>query len=251
VLNPLRLGLGPIELELHPLVALVAPHVDVRFPLLRAPSAGALRATGLVGLALPTGGFRLAKPLGVRGDLVPSCKVTQAEPERGDSCDEPPWVVVGKLGAMASIGLDVRDGQEWGVLTAKVEVAKGLNVSGDDVLPLDAWAPVNVKLAPALGQFRAELSLAYDQAVLDDLRLRLELAGYYVDRDDTLSPWSTSLHVSADLRTSRHTRVTLGLIWWTADTHERVIDIDAEGFAHAHYIRSNEFWPTLDFLWRY
>jgi hypothetical protein len=112
---------------------------------------------------------------------------------------------------------------------------------------------VTVKLAPALGQWKTELSASWDMALIDALRVRVELSGYYLDRpaDDPLSPWFTSLHLSTDLRTSEHTRLSLGVIWWTADKHEREVSQGADGFAEVSYVRSHEFWPTFDFLWRY
>ena len=253
VFNPLRLGFESIELELHPLVFLVAPHLDVRVPVLRAEEPGALRVAAVGGLAVPTGGFRNAMPFGVAGDLVPACKVAAADPARASSCDAPPWVVVPKLGASASIGLLVDEGVERGVLTARAEVAKGLPWSGEAARPLDAWAPVAVKLAPALGQVRAEARVAYDHAVLDGLRLRAELGAYFTSRpaDDPLSPWYSSAYLGVDVRTTKHTRVTVGGIWWTADKHERVVEAGDDGYAVVSYVRSHELWPTLDFLWRY
>jgi hypothetical protein len=253
VFNPLRLGFDSVELEVHPLVFFVAPHLDVRVPVVRADEPGGLRVTAVAGLAVPTAGFRNAMPFGVAGDLVPSCKVAADDPSRASTCDAPPWVVVPKVGASASMGLFVDEGVERGVLTVRAELAKGIPWSGEAARPLDAWAPVAVKLAPALGQLRAEARVAYDHALLDWLRARAELGAHFTSRpaDDPLSPWYTSAYLGVDVRTTEHTRVTLGGVWWTADKHERVVETGEDGYATVSYVRSHELWPTIDFLWRY
>lgn len=252
VLNPARLGLPHVELEMHPLLALVAPHLDARLWLVRPESKGAFRVSTVVGVAVPTPALRLAKPLGVAGDLVPSCKVAAVDPQAERWCDRPGWVVAPKLGFWASKGVLV-DGEERGVVTLRAEGTKGFVLAGEAARPLDAWAPITVRFAPYLGGFRAELRVAYDHAVLDWLRLRGEIGTYWIDRpaDDPLSPWFLSAYLGADVRTSEHTRLTLGAMGWNADKHERVVTTDAEGFAEVSYVRSYEIWPTVDFLWRY
>ncbi|MBM4356726.1 MAG: hypothetical protein FJ096_01315 [Deltaproteobacteria bacterium] len=253
VFNPLRLGLPHVELELHPLVALVAPHVDARFWLLRPERPGAVRVSGVVGFGVPTPAFHLAKPFGVAGDLVPSCKVAAAEESRARWCDAPGVTLVPKLALWMSKGTFASDGVERGTLTVRAEVTKGFTVSGDAARPLDAWAPATVRFAPALGGWRTEFRAAYDHAVLDVLRVRGELGAYWIGRpeDDPLSPLFLSAYVGVDVRTSEHTRVTAGAVAWNADKHERVVATGADGFAEVRYPRSNEVWPTVDFVWRY
>lgn len=251
VFNPLRLGLPHVEIEVHPIAMLVAPHVDARFWLRRPRAPGDVRLSGLVGLAVPTPAWRLAKPFGLAGDLVPSCKVAAVNPALEGECDRPGWLVVPKVGAALSKGLFVRDGAERGVLTGRLEVAKGIAVAGDEARPLDAWAPVTVQFAPFLGQWRARLRWAYDHAVLDGLRLRAEVGAHWVGRpaDDPLSRLFVSGYAGLDLRTTETTRLTAGAMWWNADKHERVVTTGPDGFAEVAYVRSNEFWPTLDFVW--
>jgi hypothetical protein len=253
VFNPLRIGLPNLELELHPLVALVAPHVDARFWLRRPERPGDVRLSGVAGLAVPTPAFLLSKPFGVAGDLVPSCKVAAAEPAKDRWCDAPGVTVVPKLGLWMSKGTFAGDGIERGTLTLRAEVARGFTVHGDAARPLDAWAPATVRFAPALGGWRTEFRAAYDHAVLDVLRVRGELGAYWIARpeDDPLSPLFVSGYLGVDVRTSEHTRVTAGAMWWNADKHERVVTTGADGFAEVRYPRSNEFWPTVDFIWRY
>lgn len=253
VFNPLRVGLRHVELELHPLTALVAPHVDARFWLRSPAHPGAVRVSGVVGLGVPTGAWHLAQPFGLSGDLVPSCKVSAHEPTLAKWCDRPAILLVPKVALWMSRGAFVRDGHERGTLTVRAEFTKGFALTGETVRPLDAWAPVTVKFAPFLGQWRTEFRVGYDHAILDWLRLRGELGVYYIGRpkDDPLSPLFVSGYAGVDVRTSEHTRVTLGAMAWNADTHRRVVTTDAEGFASVSYARSNQVWPTVDFLLRY
>lgn len=251
VFNPLRIGLRRAELELHPLTALVVPHADLRLPLLRAQVPGGWRVTGIVGLALPTPAWRLDKPFGLSGDLVPSCKVANYDANLAQWCDKPGWLLAPKLGVQVSKGLAVDGTIERAVATLSADVADGWAMTGTAARPLDAWAPVAVQFAPYVGRFRAQVKLAYDHAVLDSLRLRAELAGRFVARpaDDTLSPWFWSGHLGVDIRTTSHTRLALGAMYWNYDKHERKVGTNADGFASVSYVRSHEVWPAVDFLW--
>lgn len=250
VFNPLRwAAIDGLELEAHPLVWLGAPHMTVRWRHLNG-GAGGWRLTGEYGVGVTTGAWTAAKPLGLSGDLVPSCKVAAAEPERANWCTRPERVWVPTLGLALSKGwLD--DGQERGVLTVRADVATGFGADREQ--PLDAWAPVNQQLAPWVGGTRARLRAGYDHALRDGLRLRGELGLYWLHQPDgrDLSPWSTSLYVGADLRTSEHTRVTAGAVWWNADSHAVEVVKNADGYAVAERVRTNELWPTIDFVWRY
>lgn len=253
VFNPLRLAiLDGVELELHPLVFLTAPNVDVRVAHLKGQP-GELRLTGEYGLSLPTGGLRLAKPLGVGGDLLPSCKVANQNPALENWCDRAPWVLVPHAGLVLSGGLWTEAARERATWTVRADVAKGIHLAGHDVRPLDAWAPVDVSLAPSLGYWRAQVRGQWDQEVLRWLRLRGELAGYVTSQpaDADRSPLTLSVYVGADLRTSTHTRLTAGAIYWNSDRHEVVVRKNVGGFAEVVRVRSHEFWPTLDFIWHY
>lgn len=253
VFNPLRIGTVAGEVELHPLVALVAPHVTVRSPLRSAEKPGDWRWSLVTGLSLPTGAWRLPKPLGLAGDLVPSCKVVGDDPARGGSCDRPGWLLAGKLGLVASKGFVDAAGQERGVLTLRMEAAGAWTIFGEEARPLHAWAPVEVQLAPQIGQSRSQVRVAYDHAVADFLRLRAELGGYLLSRpiDDLTSPWVASAYLGADLRTSQRTRLTLGAMYWNSDRHQRVVSKGSDGYAQVEYVRSHEVWPTVDFLWQW
>lgn len=253
VFNPLRIGTGAGELEFHPLVALVAPHLTLRSTVRSAEKPGDWRWTLVTGLSLPTGAWRLPKPLGLAGDLVPSCKVEGDDPARGGSCDQPGWLLAGKLGVVASKGVVDAAGQERGVLTLRMEVAGAWTIFGKEARPLHAWAPVEVQLAPEIGQSRSQVRVAYDHAVADGLRLRAELGGYLLSRpiDDLTSPWLASAYLGADLRTSQRTRLTLGAIYWNSDRHQREVTKGSDGYAQVEAVRTHEVWPTVDFLWQW
>jgi hypothetical protein len=251
--NPLRLGFSHAEIELHPVAALVAPHADLRMPLLRAQQPGDWRTTAILGLALPSPAWRMEKPFGFAGDLVPSCKVADIDPKLASWCDRPGWMLSPKFGVQVSKGLAMNGAVERGVLTLAGEVATGWLLSGKAARPLDAWAPAAVQFAPYIGRFRAQARAAYDHAVTDWLRLRAEVAGYYVERpaDDPLSPWYASVHVGADVQTSEHTRIALGAIYWNYDKHQRTVAVGADGYATATYGRSHEVWPAVDLVWQW
>lgn len=252
--NPLRYGLNWVEIELHPVVFLAAPHVDVKVPL-TSTHPDHWQWTAHLGLGVPTLGWRLAKPMGLAGDLVPSCKVAEADPKAAGWCKRPGWLLVPKLGVWATreYGHDIR-GDGFSTLTLRAEIASGLAVSGQEAAPLDAWGPVDVQLAPQIGRTRAQLRAGVDHRVLDGLRLRGELGGYWVSRpagDDAVSPWTVSVYLGLDARLTAHTRVTLGAMVYDLDRRQQVIEKTADGFDKYSYVRSHEVWPTVDLIWTY
>lgn len=252
IFNPLRVGLTYFELELHPLAALAAPHMDIKVPI-AGGTPDKWQWTAQFGLAVPTPATRMAKPFGFSGDLVPSCKVAIHDPTQDKWCQRPGWMAVPKLGMWGSklIGHDGKDG--FSALTLRAEVAMGLPLTGERAQPLDAWAPVDVQFAPYLGATRAQLRIGYDQLVTNGLRLRGEIGGYYTSRpaDDPLSVWTASAYLGVDVATGAHTRLTLGAMYYNADRHQRSVTTDAEGFAVVQYVRSHEVWPTVDLIWSY
>lgn len=253
VFNPLRVGTWAGEFELHPLVMLVAPHVLLRTPVKVAEKPGDWRWTLETGVSLPSGAWRLAKPFGLSGDLVPSCKVVGDDPQRGGSCERPGWMLVGKLGIVLSKGFANAAGQERGTLTLRAQTAGAWPLIGEAARPLHAWAPVEAQLSPEIGQSRSQVRIAYDHAVADFLRLRGELGGYLLGRplDDNTSPLVASVYLGADLRTSRRTRITAGAIYWNSDRHQREVTKGSDGYAQVENVRTHELWPTLDFLWQW
>ncbi len=252
--NPLRYGLQWVEIELHPLVFLAAPHVDVKVPL-SSTHPDQWQWTAHLGVGVPTLGWRLPKPLGLAGDLVPSCKVAEVDPKAAGWCKRPGWLVVPKLGVWATREYSHDAGGDgYSTMTLRAEIASGFAVSGAEAAPLDAWGPVDVQLAPQVGRTRAQLRAAVDHRVLDGLRLRAELGGYWVSRpagDEAVSPWTMSVYAGLDLRATAHTRLTLGAMVYDLDRRQQVLEKTAEGFDKYTYVRSHEVWPTVDFIWTY
>lgn len=254
VFNPLRLGLDWLEVEVHPLLLLAAPQVDVKIPL-TASLPDAWQWTAQVGLGVPTMAWRLAKPFGLAGDLVPSCKVAEHDAASAASCQRPGWLIVPKVGVWASREFGhsaASDG--YSALTLHAEIASGFAFSGQAAPPLDAWAPVDVQLAPYVGRTRAQLRVAYDQLLMPWLRLRGELGGYWISRpvgDAALSTLTASVYVGLDVRITAHARLTLGAMAYDIDRHQQKTEKTADGFDTYTYVRSREVWPTLDFIWSY
>ncbi|MBM4343623.1 MAG: hypothetical protein FJ100_09630 [Deltaproteobacteria bacterium] len=252
--NPLRYGLQWVEIELHPIVFLAAPHIDVKVPLSSAHP-DQWQWTAHLGLGVPTLGWRLPKPMGLAGDLVPSCKVAEADPKAAGWCQRPGWLVVPKFGVWATreYGHDAAGGG-YSALSLRAEIASGFAVSGDEAAPLDAWGPVDVQLAPQVGRTRAQVRAAVDHRLLDGLRARAEIGGYWVSRpagDDAVSPWTLSVYAGLDVRATAHTRVTLGAMVYDLDRRQQLLKKTADGFDSYSYVRSHELWPTVDVLWTY
>lgn len=254
VFNPLRIGFDWVDIEVHPLVFLTAPHVDVKVPLTGAHP-NRWQFTGQLGVSVPTLAWRLAKPFGFSGDLVPSCKVAEHDPSLSGWCQRPGWIVAPKFGLWATREFGVQgDNDGYSALTVRGEIATGIAVSGQAAAPLDAWGPVDVQFAPAVGRTRAQVRVAYDHLAASWLRLRGEIGGYWVSRIegmDDLSPLTASVYAGFDLRTSAHTRMTAGAMYWNVDRHQRKVTTGADGYAQVAYVRSHEVWPTVDFIWSY
>lgn len=245
VFNPLRLvPVDGLQVELHPLVFLVAPHLTLRRQVLAADT-WALAVEG--GLALPSSAFSEPPPYGLEGYLTPSCKVGGAEPDRApESCQAPGTFVV------PSAGLVLSHGREH-VTTARLDYAAGILVAGERPDPLDTWAPLDLLLAPVFNGHRVHLGLRYDRSLLDWLRLAGEAHLWHVGAGPppARSPWVMALHLGTDLRTSTHTRLTVGAIYWNSDQREVALVRDADGYSRFERVRSHDFGPTADFLWHW
>lgn len=250
IFNPLRYGVTEtIEIEAHPLVFFSAPHATARVRHLDGGKGG-WRLTGEYGAGLTVMAWSMAAPLGVAGDLVPSCKVTESAGKESN-CDQPGKVLVPSLGLAVSKGMLDAAGAEGSTVTLRMDIAKGFAVSGKTVLPLAAWAPADVQMAPWLGQMRSRFRAGYDRAMTSNLRVRTEAGLYHVTQadDDDRSPWAGSLHAGLDYRVGNSSRFTVGAIYWNSDMHEIVTSEGAGGFAKVERVRSHEVWPTIDFIW--
>jgi hypothetical protein len=240
VFNPLVYGLREgVEIETHPLLLVGAPNALAR---VRHGEAGAWRLTGEYGLSLPTPAFKLAKPLGLSGDLFPSCKVTKDDPD-AKGCQAPGWILVPRVGLLASHGLDET------VATVKADLAVGMPFGGEKGRPLDAWAPVDLRFAPALNGWRAHAGGRVDHALTRRLSVDGELHGYVVGASGDRNPFTIAAHVGLDLAVGTSSRFTLGAMYFNSDQRAVRIVHAADGFSTLRHVRTHEVWPTIDFIW--
>lgn len=238
------------EIDVNPLIFLVAPNVIARVA--HVPGgAGAWRVTGEYGLSVPSGGFHLTKPFGLQGDLVPSCKVSADNPGLIGWCQAPGWAIVPRAGLVVSKGNGDETKPDRNVFTAKADLAVGIVVAGERGTPLDAIPPIDLWTAPVYNKYRARIGVAYDLAATDWLRTRLEANLYRVgDAPDVLrSPYTFAAHLGLDLAVGSASRFTLGAMYWNSDQHAIALGTNAAGKVDYVGVRSNDFFPTIDFIW--
>lgn len=215
---PLRYGLGRgLEVETHPLLFLVAPNARLR---VAHGTLGGFRLTGEYGLSTPTPALRLAK-----GYLTPAWKSSDRRVG---------WIVVPRVGLVAS-----REGAGRGVFTVTADVARGVGLTRNDLSPLDAPAPLDLVMAPALRGWRGHAGVSYDASLTRWLRARV--AGEAYLHPPSPSRVSFRAGASLDLRTTERTRLSLGVLAWNANQRER----NAAGVP----VRSYDVLPTADFIW--
>lgn len=237
VFAPLKYALSDsLELELHPVWSLVAPSALVRVAHLKA---SACTLTGEYGLSVPLGFGLLVGGAPVGGWLFPS----------GASAKIGTFVVprVG-LAMSGPVGAGAQ-------LTARADLAVGLPVAGETtVRSLDSFlAPLDLLFAPVLRGFRGHLGGGYDRELLPWLRVRATVDAYVVGRQPDgyaqSSQFIFSSHLGFDIKVGEQSRLTLGAIWWNWDQFKTDVRTGANGFAERVRVRSNDFLPTLDFIW--
>ncbi|QRN98079.1 hypothetical protein JRI60_03110 [Archangium violaceum] len=241
VFNPLRLAVHDrVELQTHPLLFFVAPHVDARFALVRSP----LRLTGEAGLSVPTFAMRLAK-----GFFFPSWDTSQ---------NDIGWMLIPRAGLMLS-----GDALAHDVWTLRAEASFRVALGPNSAEPLNSFlTPVDLLLAAPLTGFRSRVGGAYDHAFTERLRLRgeldlyvtgpqgdLEVSGTNVGPLAPLSPLVVTAHVGLDIALFQHSRLTLGVLWANADQGATKVVTGSDGFSERVRVRGNNFVPTLDFIW--
>jgi hypothetical protein len=233
VFNPLTLTVAKnLEIQTHPLLFLVAPNAVVRVPhraLVLVPGQWGL--TGEYGFSVPTLGMRLSQ-----GTLFPTWQHNEGHIG---------WYVVPTAGLVYSYV-----GQGIDVLTLRSELTVGIPLTDSDAQPLDAPAPLDLLFAPTLGRYRARVGILYDLPLGNAFRLRGYGDVYVYGRDADYEPprgWqnvTTRLGIGADWGFGKKLdkRLHFGVAWWNADQHA----IDPDTFEPE---RSNDIWPTLDFIW--
>ena len=245
VFNPLRIAItDSIELESHPLYLFVSPHALVRHKLL-APEDG-WRLTAEYGLSVPTPALGMAPPLGLQSYFTQSCLVAAYDSSQEKWCKKPGWFVIPRLGLMASYG-------KKAVYTLSADIAFGIHLAGEPLQTFDTFTPLELLFAPASKGFRAHLGGRYDRALLPWLRVSTELDLYLTGEGAApgRSPFVLAAHLGFDFRTSQHTRITVGAKYFNSDLKESEIEKDQAGFSRLVHVRSNDFYPTFDFIWAY
>lgn len=241
VFNPLRIAVHEgLELQTHPLLFFVAPHVDARFALVRSP----LRLTAEAGLSMPTLAMRL-----VKGYLFPSWETSQ---------NDIGWMLIPRAGLLLSGNVLAH-----GVWTLRADAAFRVALGPHSATPLNSFlTPLDLVLAAPLTGFRSRVGGAYDHAFNERLRLRGELNLYVTGSQGQLivsgqdvgpiapiSPLVLTAHVGVDLAVFQHSRITAGVLWANADQGATRVVEGADGFSERVRVRSNDFLPTLDFIW--
>ncbi|WNG46977.1 hypothetical protein F0U60_24740 [Archangium minus] len=241
VFNPLRIAVHEgVELQTHPLLFFVAPNVDARFSLVRSP----LRLTAEAGLSMPTFAMRL-----VKGYLFPNWATSQ---------NDIGWMLIPRAGLLLSGNVLEHD-----VWTLRADAAFRLPLGPNSATPLNSFlTPLDLVLAAPLTGFRSRVGGAYDHAFNDRLRLRGELnlyvtgsqghllvSGQDVGSIASISPLVLTAHVGVDIAVFQHSRITAGVLWANADQGATRVDMGADGFSERVRVRSNDFLPTLDFIW--
>lgn len=241
VFNPLRIAVvDGIELEANPLVFIVAPNVNSRFRILGGP----LRLTAEAGLSLPTFGMRLMK-----GFFFPSWET---------STNDVGWMLIPRVGALLSGTVF-----EHSVWTVRADGAFRVPLGPNSATPLNSFvAPLDLLLAAPLTGFCTRVGGAYDQALGDTFRLRGEANLFVTGPQGNLVVNGTSVgpiaptsqlvvtaHLGLDIAVFKQSRITAGVLWANYDQGQSVVVKGADGFSDRVRVRSNNFLPTLDFIW--
>ncbi len=245
IFSPLTWVIAPdLELETHPLITLIAPHLTARF---RKGSLGPARLTWEGGLSLPTPGLHIAPP-GLAGYIMPSCLVAAAEPERSGACEQGDHVLVVRGGVLASFG-------EGDVTTVRLDGAYGILMGSLRPRADDAWAPLSVLLAPVTRGSRLHAMVRHDHGLHDRVRVAAEVHLWRLGRvDEDTDDRSTLVfgaHLGLDIGLGDSTRLQLGALYTNIDnraTEEQAID---GGFVERVFVRSQNVWPTLDVVWSF
>lgn len=241
VFNPLRIAVvDGFELEAHPLLFFVAPNLNARFRVLGGP----LRLAAEVGVSLPTVGMRLMK-----GFFFPSWTT---------STNDVGWMVVPRVGAVLSGTVF-----EHSVWTARLDAAVRAPLGPNSATPLNSFViPLDILLAAPLTGFCARAGGAYDHALGDRFRVRAEANLYVTGGQGNLnvngqsvgplapiSPLIVTAHVGLDIAVFKQSRITVGVLWANADQGQTQVVTGADGFSDRVRVRSNNFLPTLDYIW--
>ncbi len=250
IFNPLRIAFTDrVELQANPLLFFVAPHLDVRFAILKpAVEAGKLpmgvRLTAEAGLLMPTLGMRLMK-----GFFFPSWAT---------STNDIGFMLIPRVGLLVSGDFFQDD-----VLTFRIDGQMRIPMGPHSATPLNSFlAPLEILFAAPLTGFLGRFGGAYDHAFGDRLRLRgevnlyvtgaqgnLSVAGTNVGPLAPISPFIFTAHVGLDIAVFKYSRLTVGALFANYDQGASELKVNADGFSERVRVRSNNILPTLDFIW--
>lgn len=234
VFNPMILAVGRgLEIQLHPLLFLVAPHALLRVP--HIPFHGRWGLTGEYGFSVPTVGLRLTQ-----GTLFPSWE---------NGTGHIGWALVPRAGAVLSRAAPGLRGQA-AVITARIDLAVGLRLSSTDAQPLDAPAPLDLLFQPVLNRYRSRIGLLWDCGLGSRWRLRGygDLYVHGLEQNFRLPVGAKNITtrlgggLDVGFGPRRQRRLAFGVAWWNSYQHA----IDPTTWQAR---RSNDVWPTLDFIW--
>lgn len=250
VFNPLRYSLhNRFELQMHPLLFFVAPHIDARFAVLKETADSGrypfgVRLTAEAGLLYPTLGMRLAK-----GFLFPSW---------GTSTDDIGHMLIPRVGLVIS-----GDFFKYDVLTFRLDGWLRASIGPNHATPLNSmFAPLDILFAAPLTGFLGRFGGAYDHAFGDLLRLRLEANVYLTGSQGNLlvgnqnvgpiasiDPWIFTAHLGLDIAVFKQSRISVGVYFANYDQGATELKQNDDGFSERVRVRSNNFLPTIDYIW--
>lgn len=250
VFNPLRIAFTDrVELQAHPLLFFVAPHLDARFAILKnAVESGAaptgVRLTAEAGVLMPTLAMRLTK-----GFFFPSWTT---------STNDIGFMLVPRVALLVSGNFFTHD-----VLTFRIEGQMRIPMGPNSATPINSFvAPLEILFAAPLTGFLGRGGLSYDHAFGDRFRLRgevnlfvtgaqgnLTVAGTNVGPLAPLSPFIFTAQLGLDIAVFENSRIMVGGFFANYDQGASEVRTGADGFSERVRVRSNNILPTIDFIW--
>ena len=222
VFDPFKIAVHDgVELKGPSLLFLVAPNVTVRVAHFEAFG---FRFAGEYGVSTPSPLMHL-----LQGYLTPTY---------ADGGGAVGWFLVPSVGLVATRGNRLSR-----TLTFSADIAAGIPLGRDTSTAPSGVAPYDDMLSPIYGRVRFRVGGSYDARLFNWLRARAWLGmSLHGTSYDSPSPVAFTGSLSLDLAVGKSSRFTLGVLWWNADTH--AIDL-----ANHSRERSNDFFPTIDFIW--
>lgn len=243
VFNPIEYSLSDtMAIRTHVWPVLRPVSVDLRIAHLK----GDWSMTGEYGLELLGLGNFGAMPLGIKGDLLPSCRVSAHDPSQASSCQAPGFTVAPRASVVVSMGKEH-------VLTGRFDVAAGIAL-GEAAKPLDAWPNLDLAWAAGTNGWRTRLGGRYDRLLTPSIRWASEANLYMVAPQSAegtgtaRSPLTLSVWTGVDIGVGASSRFTIGAIYYNSDQRKTEM-LDQGGYSTRESVRSHDVFPTIDFIW--